>query len=82
MTMSWHHIRAFLFNRQEDAPVIKTQWGPVTEAARRQAAANIKADPELRKKVEALLARECGGLAQGLVEARRRYPEVYEDNGR
>jgi hypothetical protein len=60
-------------------PVIMTQWGPTTESARKQAAINMKLDPDKKRAVEALLAKEMGGVAQGLMEARRRFPEAYED---
>ena len=60
-------------------PVIMTQWGPTTESWRKQAAINMKLDPDKRAAVEALLCKEMGGVAQGLVEARRRFPEAYED---
>jgi hypothetical protein len=49
-------------------PVIMTEWGPVTEGARRQAALNLRDDPEKRAKVEEMV---------GVEEARRRYPEAY-----
>lgn len=60
-------------------PVIMTQWGPVTEAARKRAALNMKADPNLKRRVEELLCKQMGSVAAGLIESRRRYPEVYED---
>jgi hypothetical protein len=50
-------------------PVIMTEWGPVTESPRRQAAENMKNDPVLRAKIEQM----CGEK-----EARRRFPEAYE----
>lgn len=63
--------------RKPKPPVIQTPWGPVTESARLQAALNMRDNPEVKERVERLLARECGGLAAGLAEARRRYPEAY-----
>lgn len=57
-------------------PVIWTPYGQVTEAARKQAAINMSADPALFAKILALLVRECGGdEARGLAEMKRRYPE-------
>lgn len=61
-------------------PVIMTQWGPVTEAARKRAALNMKADPVKRRAVEELLCKQLGSVARGLAEAKRRFPEVYEDD--
>ena len=63
--------------KSDEVPVISTQWGPVTEAARLQAALNMRDDPEVRARVERLLAKKLGGVALGLAEARRRYPECY-----
>lgn len=86
--MSIRDIVNRLFARGDDAdaadapppPVIMTQWGPVTEAARKRAALNMKADPAKRRAVEELLCKQLGSVARGLAEARRRYPEVYEDD--
>ena len=58
-------------------PVIMTEFGPVTERARRQAADNMRADDWLREQVEAALVKQYGEEL-GLAEARRRYPEAYE----
>lgn len=59
-------------------PVILTQWGPVTESARRQAAINMRLSPDLRERVERVVIREMGGdEAKGMAECRRRYPECY-----
>lgn len=52
----------------EYPPVIMTQWGPVTESARAQAAINMKADPALRAKVEEMI---------GVDKAKNNYPEAY-----
>ncbi len=60
-------------------PLILTQYGPVTESARAQAAANMKADPALRKAVEELICNQVGNVANGLAECKRRYPEAYTD---
>ena len=49
-------------------PVITTQWGPVTERARKQAAMNLKDDPVKREKIIEMV---------GEVEARRRFPEAF-----
>lgn len=51
-------------------PEIMTEWGPVTEAARRQAAENIRSDAKLRARIVDML---------GEAEARRRYPEGFVD---
>ena len=62
-------------------PVISTPYGPVTEWARRQAAANMAADPVLRSVVEAKLIAESGGdEAAGMAKARARYPEAYAND--
>ena len=60
-----------------DDPIeIMTAWGPVTESARRQAAANMAADRDLRDRVEALLVRQYGEV-EGRRQARIRYPEAF-----
>lgn len=51
-------------------PRIDTEWGPVTEAARKQAALNIREDAKLRARIVEML---------GEAEARRRYPEGFVD---
>ncbi len=40
----------------------------------------MKADPALRKAVEELVCKQTGSVAEGLIECKRRYPEVYEDD--
>jgi hypothetical protein len=61
-------------------PVIMTQWGPVTEAARHRAALNMREDLTLREQVVELVVRETGGDRMlGEREARRRYPEAFEE---
>jgi hypothetical protein len=63
--------------RAARGPVIPTPWGNVTESARRQAAANLIADPALRLRVLDVVVKECGGdRTRGEREFRRRYPEV------
>ena len=63
-------------------PVIKTVVDDkeldVTEWARKAAAMNMKLDPAKRLAVERLL-QDKYGEQQGLAEARRRYPESYEN---
>jgi hypothetical protein len=59
-------------------PVIMTEYGPVTERARHQAALNMAADHACRERVEAILIKQYGP-ALGLEEARRRYPEAYSE---
>jgi hypothetical protein len=67
------------FRKPKPRIIILTPWGPVTEGARRQAALNMRADPELRKRVEEHLVKEMGSVAEGLAEAQRRYPEAYKE---
>lgn len=60
-------------------PMIMTQWGPVTESARLQAALNIKADPSVRERVLELLTQQSGGdPGKGLVKMKENYPEAFE----
>lgn len=67
--------------RDPQAPSIRieTPWGPVTESARRQAAANMQADPVKKAQVERLLADQLfgGDLEKGREESEKRYPEAY-----
>lgn len=49
-------------------PVIQSDFGPVTEVARRQAAANMAARPDLKALIEEKLGRDL---------AIQRYPEGY-----
>lgn len=59
------------------APRIETQWGPVSEPIRKQAARNMFLDPDLRERVMAMVTREMGGDAEkGRAEFYRRYPEA------
>jgi len=67
--MTWWTRFTQRFGKGKAIPIIDTQWGPVTEGARRQAAENMKHDPVLKAKIEDLLGRE---------RARRNYPEAYE----
>lgn len=64
------------------APLILTAWGPVTESARAQAAANMREDPDRRAQVIQLLADQLfgGDIARGEAECRRRYPEAFVDS--
>lgn len=62
-----------------EPPLIMTKWGPVTEAARLQAAMNMRANDELKHDIERRLAKEMGSAAKGIAEARRRYPEAYQE---
>jgi len=62
------------------APVIMTEYGPVTEWARYQAAMNMKADAERRTRVENYFIEKHGGnIEKGMAECRHNYPEVYTD---
>jgi len=64
--------------RAARGPVIPTPWGNVTESARKQAAENLKSDPELRAKVLAVIVKEFNGdVAVAQKEMRRRYPEAF-----
>jgi len=72
-------VRSFFLGHRGDKPVIMTEHGPVTESMRLQAAMNMRAKPEIKAAVEAQLAREMGNVVKGLMEARRRYPEAYQD---
>jgi len=54
----------------EKEPVITTQWGPVTPAARRQAVANMRCDP---KKLAEMIERF------GEERIRRDFPEAFEE---
>jgi hypothetical protein len=47
-------------------PLIRTEWGPVSEGARRQAALNFRDDPEKRRIAIGMI---------GIEECKRRYPE-------
>lgn len=56
---------------EDDAPpppTIPTQWGPVSEHARKQAVLNMRRDP---KKLAEMIARF------GEARIRRNYPEVF-----
>ena len=72
-------IRRFTDKIRNRPPKIKTPWGYTTESMRLQAALNMRADPEIKRRVEELLVGQYGSVAAGLAEARRRYPEVYQD---
>lgn len=63
---------------QATPPIIPTQYGPVTEAARLAAAMNMRGSREIRERVEEAVIQECGGdVTRGGWECRRRYPEAY-----
>ena len=69
------------FNRKVEPPTISTQWGPVSEPARLQAIANMRADRGLRERVEQVVINEMGGdRTRGMVEFRRRYRELFEED--
>lgn len=70
-------IDSFILGFRKETPVIQTQWGPVDESARFQAAINMLAHPEVKARVEQALAKKFGSVARGLMEAKRRYPEAY-----
>jgi hypothetical protein len=66
--------------RKQPPPIIMSAYGPVTESARRQAALNMRDDPILREAVISRLCAEMGDPTAGLKEARRRYPEAFEED--
>src|SRR2546423_4721059 len=69
-------IRSFILGHRKDAtPVVMTEWGPVDESYRKQAALNMKADPEIKKRVERHFIKRCGGrTGEGLIACRRQFP--------
>jgi len=58
---------------------VMTEWGAVSESARKQAVINMYLDPEKRKAVLELLCKKMGSVAKGELEFRERYPELYEE---
>ena len=52
----------------EKEPVITTQWGPVTPAARRQAVANMRRDPKKLAEMIAMFGED---------RLRRDFPEAF-----
>jgi hypothetical protein len=73
-------IRKFIDKIRNRPPKIKTPWGYTTESMRLRAALNMRADPEIKRRVEELLVGQYGSVAVGLAEARRRYREAYEED--
>jgi hypothetical protein len=67
-----------LFRKKKAPPIIMTEYGPTTEAYRFQAMVNMVKDPELKKRVLALLVEQTGSLAAAELEFQRRYPEMEE----
>jgi len=67
-----------LFHREPPRIEIETPWGLVSESARLRAALNMKEDPMIKARVEKLLVEQMG-TEKGMAEARRRYPEAYEE---
>lgn len=65
-------------NRQ-GKPVIQTEYGPLDERARLQAAKNMRDDPVKRMEVEQYFVRRYGSHARGVAECKRRYAEAYTD---
>lgn len=66
--------------RKGAPPVIHTPFGDVTEGARLRCAMNMLEDGTLRQRVEDLLIRQNGGNVEvGIAEAKKRYPEAYEE---
>jgi len=64
------HWKKELSDASAYPPVIHTPFGPTSEPMRRQAAENMRLDPAVKARVE---------NAIGMAEARRRYPEAYEE---
>jgi hypothetical protein len=62
-------------------PRIQTEWGYTTESSRQQAVVNMKLDPTKRQQVLELLCQQLGSVAKGEIEFRRRYPELFEEDG-
>lgn len=76
--MKWFSLAQW--RRKRKPPVIATEYGPVTESARHQAALNMAADHALRERVVRLIANQCNlSLTAAWEEAKRRYPEAFED---
>ena len=71
--MNWSRLKFW-----KKPPVVMTQWGPVSEWARKQAALNMKADPQLRQRVIDVVQKElrCSDK-EALAETMRRYPEAF-----
>ena len=57
-------------------PTIQTDYGPVSEMARRQAAENMRKDPAVRERVEDLLIEKMG-VEAGQAQARWQFREAY-----
>ena len=65
--------------RKKDPPVIMTQWGPVTEWARKQCVENMRADKQVYDRVKNIVVRQCGNNQElGELEFKRRFPELFE----
>jgi len=72
-------VISFVFGRRKSgAPVIMTQYGPVTESARLQAALNMRDSLEIRNRVIDILEREFGSHEIAMSEAKKRYPEAFQ----
>jgi hypothetical protein len=74
-----HRLRKWLDSlRRPASPVITSEHGVTTEWCRKQAEANLRADHNLRDRVEQLLAAQLGDEDAGVREAMRRYPGAYK----
>lgn len=71
-------VKSFFLGTRDGKPVIETEFGPVSEEARWQAAINMRNDGAVKQRVESALCKMYG-IEKGLQEARKRYPECYED---
>jgi hypothetical protein len=63
-----------------EAPVIDHEFGRTPEKFRRQAAINMRVNPQLREEIVGILAMRLGSRQAGEAEARRRYPEAFDRN--
>ena len=78
--MNWLRKRFPEVFGEPERIIIDTPWGPTSESARLQGALNMKFNPEVKKRVEQALMKQCNGDREAaLAEAKRRYPEAYTD---
>jgi len=75
-----YYVVCWAFRRlreSEAPPVISTDYGPTTEWARKQAALQMRFDPDVKRIVEDALTERLGSTEAGIAESMRRYPECY-----
>jgi len=70
----WRWLRT---HTEPPPPVVMTEYGPTTEWARKQAALQMRFDPDVKRIVEDALTERLGSAEAGIAESRRRYPECY-----